>query len=215
MRFHGLGVLASGRGSNLESILKARARGELSIPTLVVLSDNPDAPALAIARAAGIEALTLPTGPFRTRLSAEAEGDWAASLRQRGVDLVALAGFMRVLHAPFLSSFPDAILNIHPSLLPAFPGLRAQAQALEWGVQWAGCTVHFVNEGVDAGPIVEQAVVPVKAGDTVETLSARILEMEHRIYPTAIERVARGAIRIEGRRVFPAAPNIISRDMQR
>lgn len=215
MRFHGLGVLASGRGSNLESILKARARGELSIPILVVVSDNPDAPALEIARAAGVEAVVLPTGPFRTRLSEDAERDWVAAIRGRGVDLVALAGFMRVLHPPFLSAFPGAILNIHPSLLPAFPGLRAQAQALEWGVHWAGCTVHFVNEGVDAGPIVDQAAVPVRGDDTAESLSVRILEMEHRIYPAAIERVARGDFRIVGRRVLAGRTSVTSREVQR
>lgn len=207
MRFHALGVLASGRGSNLQAILRARASRELSIPVAVVLSDNPDAPALELARAAGVEALHLPTGSFRTRLSDEAEAAWVAALRQRGVNLIALAGFMRVLHPSFLSAFPDAILNVHPSLLPAFPGLDAQAQALNWGVKWAGCTVHFVNEGVDAGPIVDQAVVPVKSDDTAESLSARILELEHRIFPAAIERVARGDFRVEGRRILPASAN--------
>jgi phosphoribosylglycinamide formyltransferase 1 len=204
MKHRALGVLASGRGSNLEAILAAHARGELPIPVRVVISDNADARALDLARAAGVPAIHLPPGPFRTRLSPEAEGELVGILRAHGVDLVALAGFMRVLHATFLDAFPEAVLNIHPSLLPAFPGLRAQAQALEWGARWAGCTVHFVTAGVDAGPIVLQAVVPVEADDTADSLAARILVEEHRLYPQAIALVARGGYRIEGRRVLPA-----------
>jgi phosphoribosylglycinamide formyltransferase-1 len=202
MKRRALGVLASGRGSNLEAILAARARGELPIPLRVVISDNPAARALEVARAAGVPAVHLPPGPSRSRLTPEAEIELVRILGEHGVDLVALAGFMRILHDTFLSAFPEAVLNIHPSLLPAFPGLRAQEQALQWGVRWAGCTVHFVTAGVDAGPIISQAVVPVEPGDTEDTLAARILVEEHRLYPEAIARVARGGYRIEGRRVI-------------
>lgn len=204
MKHRALGVLASGRGSNLKALLDARSRGELSVPIAVVVSDNPEAPALALAREAGVVALALPTGRFRTKLSEEAEAEWVAALKSHGVDLIALAGFMRVLHAGFLDAFPGAIVNIHPSLLPAFPGLESPRQALEWGVRWAGCTAHFVTAGIDAGPIIEQAAVPVHPDDTPETLAARILVEEHRIFPRAVDRVARGAYRIEGRRVLPA-----------
>jgi phosphoribosylglycinamide formyltransferase-1 len=208
MKHTALGVLASGRGSNLKALLDARARGELSVPIAVVVSDNPEARALALAREAGVPALALPTGKFRTRLSEEAEAEWVRVLRDHGVDLVALAGFLRVLHAGFLDAFPGAIVNIHPSLLPAFPGLESPRQALEWGVRWAGCTAHLVTAGVDAGPILEQAAVPVRPDDTAETVAARILVEEHRIFPMAVDRVARGDYRIEGRRVVPlAAPD--------
>jgi phosphoribosylglycinamide formyltransferase-1 len=202
MKHRALGVLASGRGSNLQAILDARARGDLPIPVALVLSDNPSAPALDIARRAGVATLHIDPGPNRTRLDAAAEAACIGALRDHGVDLVALAGFMRVLHAPFLDPFPWSIVNIHPSLLPAFPGLNAPAQAVAWGVRWSGCSAHFVTAGVDAGPIIAQAVVPVDPLDTEETLAARILVEEHRIYPEAIARVARGAYRLRGRRVM-------------
>jgi phosphoribosylglycinamide formyltransferase-1 len=201
-----LGVLASGRGSNLQALLHARAVGRLSIPIVVVLSDRPDAGALDIARGAGVEALHLDPGPSRTRLDGEAEAAWIAALRSRGVDLVALAGFLRILKAPFLAAFPDAVVNIHPSLLPSFPGLAAPRQALDYGVRVSGCTAHLVTAGIDAGPILEQATVAVQDDDTPETLSARILLEEHRIFPAAVDRVARGAWRLAGRRVV-AAPS--------
>lgn len=202
MKHRALGVLASGRGSNLEAILQARSRGDLPIPVAVVISDNADARALDIARAAGIPAVHVPPGPTRSRLEPAAELACIGVLKDHGVDLVALAGFMRVLRAPFLDPFPWAILNIHPSLLPAFPGLAAPEQAITWGVRWAGCTAHFLTHGVDSGPIIDQAVVPVAPDDTAETLAARILVEEHRIYPVAIARVARGAYRLQGRRVI-------------
>ncbi len=196
-----LGVLASGRGSNLGAILEAVESRRLSAEVKVVLSDVEGAAALDIARAAGIVALHLPTGKFRTRLSDEAEREWVEVLRRHDVRVVALAGFMRMLHGTFLSGFPQGIVNIHPSLLPSFPGLHAQRQALEHGVKVAGCTVHFVTEGMDQGPIIGQRAVPVEESDTEETLSARILEQEHRLYPDALQLLAMGRLRIEGRRV--------------
>lgn len=200
----GLGVLVSGRGSNLEAILAAASEGRLPLPVRLVLSDRADAPALDVARRAGVPALAIDPGPRRTRLSIAAEHAFVARLRDAGVDLVALAGFMRVLGHDVLDAFAGRILNIHPSLLPAFPGLDAPGQAVRWGVRWAGCTVHFVTEGVDAGPIVAQAVVPVDHDDSPATLAARILVEEHRLYPRAIARIAHGGHRIEGRRVlFP------------
>ena len=202
MKHRALGVLASGRGSNLEAILHARSRGELPIPVRVVLSDNPDAPALDMARRAGIPAVHVPPGPSRARLDRNGDAAFVEVLKRHDVDLIALAGFMRILGPGFLDPFPWSILNIHPSLLPSFPGLGAPGQAIGWGVRWAGCTAHFVTAGVDAGPIIEQAVVPVDPSDTEETLAARILVEEHRIYPAAIARVARGAYRLSGRRVI-------------
>lgn len=198
----GLGVLLSGRGSNLGALLAARDAGRLTVPLRVVLSDRADAAGLDLARRAGVPALHIPPGPQRTRLSPEAELEYVRALRGHGVDLVTLAGFMRVLHAEFLGAFDGRILNIHPSLLPAFPGLDAPGQALRWGVRWAGCTAHFVTAGIDAGPIVAQAVVPVQDDDTPDTLAARILVEEHRIYPEAVARVASGDFRLEGRRVI-------------
>ncbi len=204
MRFQGLGVLVSGRGSNLKALIEARQRGELPLPIRVVLSDRSDAPALGIARDAGIPAFAIPSGPPGAKLTPDAERGFVAQLKDHEADLVALAGFMRVLHAPFLDPFPWAILNIHPSLLPAFPGLDAPGQAFRWGARVAGCTAHFVTAGVDAGPIIDQAVVTVNDDDTEESLAARILVEEHRIYPRAIDRVARGEVRLRGRRVVPA-----------
>lgn len=199
----GLGVLISGRGSNLGALLAARDAGRLPIPLRVVLSDRAEAGGLDLARRAGVPALHIPPGPHRTRLSPEAEAEYVRTLRAHGADLVALAGFMRVLHAEFLGAFDGRILNIHPSLLPAFPGLDAPGQAVHWGVRWAGCTAHFVTAGIDAGPIVAQAVVPVHDDDTPDSLAARILLEEHRIYPEAVARVAAGDYRLEGRRVIP------------
>lgn len=204
----GLGVLVSGRGSNLEAILLARAEGRLPLPVRLVLSDRADAPALELARRAGIPTAVLDPGPRRTRLTEAAERDAVARLQSAGVDLVALAGFLRVLHDDFLGPFAGRVLNIHPSLLPAFPGLDAPGQAVRWGVRWAGCTAHFVTAGVDAGPIIAQAVVPVFPDDTGASLAARILVEEHRLYPEAIARVARGTVRIDGRRVLDEAPGV-------
>ena len=203
MTHQALGVLASGRGSNLKSLLDARQRGDLSIPIVLVVSDNPDAGALDIARREGVDAIHLDPGPKRSRLSSEAEGRYIDAFRSRGVTLLALAGFLRIVSPTFLAAFPDAVVNIHPSLLPAFPGLDAQRQALEHGVKVAGCTAHLVTEGIDAGPNHEQASLDVRDNETVASLSQRILELEHRIFPRAVEQVARGAWRLEGRRIIP------------
>lgn len=208
MRKLKVGILASGRGSNLQAIIDRSKAGEIDVEVVVVASDVPDAAALDRAREAGIPAVHLPPGPFRTRLTPEAEADYASALERFGVEIVALAGFMRILHAAFLERFAGRVVNIHPSLLPAFPGLEAQRQALEYGVRWSGATVHFVNAGVDAGPVILQAPVPVQEGDTAETLAARILEAEHRIYPEALQLIAEGRVVLEGRcvRVLPRGP---------
>jgi phosphoribosylglycinamide formyltransferase-1 len=188
-----LAILASGRGSNLEALIQAARRGELSGPVAVVISDRPDAPALERARRLGVEAFALPVGPRRTWI--EDERPWIDALEQRGVDLVLLAGFMRRLHDGFLSAFPERILNIHPSLLPAFPGLDAIRRAFEHGVRVTGCTVHVVDRELDHGPIVAQEAVVVRDDDTLETLEARIHDAEHRLYPAAVRRylLERGA----------------------
>ncbi len=197
-----IGVLASGRGSNLEAIIGAVRRGELDAEVAVVISDVADARALDVARKAGVEALYVDPEKKKARMSAAAEQRIIDELRKRDVGLVALAGFMRILSSEFVAAFKMRILNIHPSLLPSFPGLGVQKKALEYGVKFSGCTVHFVDEGVDTGPIIIQAAVPVLDDDTVESLSARILEEEHRIYPEAIRRFAAGRLKIEGRRVI-------------
>lgn len=195
-----LGVLISGRGTNLQAILDAVADGRLDARVAVVLSDRRDAPGLERARRAGVDAEFLDPRAYEGRR--EYETALVQALRDRRVGLVCLAGFMRVLGPDFLQAFPGAILNIHPSLLPAFPGLDAQRQAWAYGVRVAGATVHFVTEQVDGGPIILQAPVPVLDDDTPETLAARILVEEHRLYPRAIQIVLDGAFRIEGRRVI-------------
>jgi phosphoribosylglycinamide formyltransferase-1 len=193
-----LGVLISGRGSNLQAIIDAIRDGRLDARIAVVISNRRGAAGLERARAAGIETLCIPHGGFSSR--DEFDRAMAAELKARGVALVCLAGFMRLVGAPLLEAFPDRILNIHPSLLPAFPGVDAQRQALDYGVKVTGVTVHLVTPELDGGPIVLQRAVPVRDGDTVETLSARILEEEHRIYPDAIAIVLGGGWRVEGRR---------------
>ena len=194
-----VGVLASGRGSNLRAILSGVAAGRIRAEVVVVLSDRSGAGALDIARDHGVEALVLDPTPHPGR-----EGyDRAliALLEERRVGLVCLAGYMRILSPVFVRHFEGRLLNIHPALLPAFPGLHAQRQALEHGVRIAGATVHFVDEGVDTGPIVLQAAVSVRQDDTEATLSDRILAEEHRIYPEAIRLFAEGRLRLEDRRV--------------
>ena len=202
-----IGVLASGRGSNLEAILQACEEGRITGKVVVVVSDNPEAFALERARRRGVEALYIAPGKFRTKLEPEIEQQYVKALKERNVDLLCLAGFMRVLHADFINAFPQRILNIHPALLPAFPGLHAQKQAFDYGVKIAGCTVHLVDEGVDAGPIVMQAAVPVMEDDDEESLAARILEQEHIIYAESIQLFAEGRLRIQGRRVQILPPN--------
>ncbi len=189
-----LGVLASGNGSNLGAILDACKRGELPEVALV-LSDVPGCRALERASSAGVPSVALDLKSFAARLPFEEA--LLAQLRRAGVELVCLAGYMRLLGQPVLNAYAGRILNIHPSLLPAFPGLHAQRQALQRGVRLSGCTVHFVDAGMDTGPIVGQIAVPVLPEDSEETLSARILEQEHRLYPRAIRWVAEGRVRLE------------------
>jgi phosphoribosylglycinamide formyltransferase 1 len=194
-----LGILLSGRGSNFEAIASQVADGRLQAEIAAVISNRPEARGLEIARERGLPAMVMPSKSVARQ---DYDRSVVAELQKRGVDLVCLAGFMRLLSAEFCRAFPLRILNIHPSLLPAFPGLDAQKQALEQGVKISGCTVHFVDEQLDSGPIILQAVVPVLDDDTEETLSARILAEEHRIYSEAIRIVLSGRWRIEGRRVI-------------
>lgn len=200
-----LGVLISGRGSNLQAIIDAVGDGRLDATIAVVISNRRDARGLERARAAGIETVTLSHKDYPSREAFDAA--IVGELRRRNVGLVCLAGFMRLLSRTFVAAFPNAILNIHPSLLPAFVGLDAQRQAWEHGVKVSGATVHIVTPDLDDGPIILQAAVPVLDGDTAESLAARILVEEHRIYPEAIQAVLDGGWRIEGRRLVrsPAA----------
>ena len=191
-------VLISGRGSNLQALIDAVANGSLPATIGIVISNRPEAAGLQRAERAGIETLVLDHCAFPDRGAFDTAV--AAELRNRGVELVCLAGFMRLIGAPLLDAFPQAILNIHPSLLPAFPGMDAQAQAIAHGVKVSGATVHFVTGQLDAGPIVLQSAVRVEDGDTPEALGARILEAEHRLYPDAVTRVLAGGWRIDGRR---------------
>lgn len=194
-----LAILLSGRGSNLEAIADNTTNGSLAAKIAVVISNRPEARGLQMARERAMHAVALPSRGMDRETYDRALVD---ELRKCEVDLICLAGYMRMLSAGFVRQFPNRILNIHPSLLPAFPGLDAQRQALEYGVKISGCTVHFVDEYLDAGPILLQAAVPVLDDDTVESLAARILEQEHRIYSQAISIVLREDCRIEGRRVI-------------
>jgi phosphoribosylglycinamide formyltransferase-1 len=196
-----LGVLASGRGSNFAALADAGRAGWLGGEVALLLADRPDAGALDEARRRGVPALHLDPGSKRTRLEPEAERRYAEALRERGVQVVLLAGFMRVLHEEFLGAFPMAVLNIHPSLLPAFPGLDAARQALAHGVAVTGCTVHLVDASLDGGPILDQAVVPVLPGDDLESLTGRIHEAEHRLYPETVHRYLTEPFALAGRRV--------------
>lgn len=194
-----LGVLASGRGSNLQAILDAIDAGRCPACVAVVVSDRAGAPALDRARRAAVKAVHIDPHAYPDR---SAFDDVVARvLVEHGVELVCLAGYMRLLSPGFVAAFRGRILNVHPALLPAFPGLHGQRQALEYGVKVAGATVHFVDEGVDTGPVVLQAAVPVREDDTEETLAARILVEEHRLYPEAIRLYAEGRLEIAGRRV--------------
>jgi phosphoribosylglycinamide formyltransferase-1 len=193
-----LGILLSGRGSNFLAIADSISDGRLNAEIAVVISNRVDAPGIAAARERGVNAQVLASKGLDREIY---DRQLIAELRKNDVDLVCLAGYMRLLSGHFIREFTMKIVNIHPSLLPAFPGLDAQHQALEHGVKFSGCTAHFVEEGLDSGPIIRQAVVPVEDGDTVESLSARILIEEHRIYSEAIGLVLSGKFRIEGRRV--------------
>ncbi len=194
-----LGILLSGRGSNFEAIADNVARGQIAAQIAVVISNRPQARGIEIARERGINAVVIPSKGLDREVY---DRMVAAELKKSEVDLVCLAGFMRLLSAHFVREFPMRILNIHPSLLPSFPGLEAQHQALEHGVKISGCTVHFVDEYLDAGPIVVQRAVPVLDDDNEEALAARILEQEHQIYTEAINIVLSGRFRIQGRRVI-------------
>jgi len=196
-----LGILLSGRGSNFQAIADSIRAGRLDAEIAVVISNRAEAPGIAAARKMGLNALVLASKGLDREIYDRALVD---ELRKNRVELVCLAGYMRILSGYFLREFSLRILNIHPSLLPAFPGLDAQHQAIEHGVKFSGCTVHFVDEGLDSGPIIQQAVVPVLGEDTVESLSARILKEEHRIYSEAIALVLSGNYRVEGRRVLSA-----------
>lgn len=195
-----IAVLLSGRGSNFEAIAESVRAGRIPDAEIaVVVSNRENAPGVEKARQRGLEAVVISS---KGRQREEYDREVVALLEAKNVDLVCLAGFMRLLSPYFVERFRNRILNIHPGLLPSFPGLEAQKQALEWGAKVSGCTVHFVDENLDAGPIIVQAVVPVHDDDTEETLSARILREEHRIYTEAINLVLSGKFRIEGRRLI-------------
>jgi len=196
-----VGVLGSGKGSNLVAIAQACQTGTIQAAVTVVLSDVAEAGILQQARERHMPARFIAPGKFRTKLDEAAERAYVSALREAEVDLVALAGFMRVLKGEFLRAFEGRIVNIHPALLPAFPGLEAWKQALDYGVKVTGCTVHFVDAGVDSGPIIAQQTVPVLDQDTPETLHERIQAAEHELYPAVIGALARGAISVSGRRV--------------
>jgi len=195
-----IGVLLSGRGSNFEALADSIAAGRIPDAEIaIVISHREGAPGIEKARARGIEARVIPS----KGLEREAyDRVVVAALREKNAELVCLAGYMRLLSPHFVRAFPERILNIHPSLLPSFPGLESQRQAIEHGAKYSGCTVHFVDENLDAGPIILQAVVPIEDADTPETLAARILREEHRIYSEAVRIILEGRYRIEGRRVL-------------
>ena len=201
-----IGVLGSGKGSNFVAIAKAQQAGLLPAEVVLVLSDVQDSGILAQSAHFRVPARFIAPGKFRTKLEEDAEITYVQALRESAVDLVVLAGFMRVLKGPFLNAFEGRIVNIHPSLLPAFPGLEAWKQALEYGVKVTGCTVHFVDAGVDAGPILAQQTVAVLESDTPETLHERIHAAEHELYPKCLAAIAAGEVRIIGRRVRRAEP---------
>lgn len=192
-----LGILASGRGSNFQSIIDEIGKGGLNAEIRLLIVDNPDAFAVQRAGKYGIEFLVIRPDDCKTK------DDYylmiVDELRKRDVELVVLAGFMRIVGKPLIDAFPDRIMNIHPALLPSFPGLHSQKQAIEYGVKISGCTVHFVDEGMDTGPIIIQAAVPVYHEDTEETLSERILKLEHKIYPEAIRLFSEGRLEVRGR----------------
>jgi phosphoribosylglycinamide formyltransferase-1 len=194
-----LGVLASGRGSNLQAIVDEIEVGRLNATIKILVVDNPDAYAIERAKKYGIEYLVMSPKEYSSKDIYFVE--IAEELKKRDVGLVILAGFMRIVRKPLIDTFPNRVMNIHPALLPSFPGLHGQRQALEYGVRISGCTVHFVDEGMDTGPIIIQAAVPISQDDTEETLSERILKLEHKIYPEAIRLFSEGMIEVEGRSV--------------
>lgn len=195
-----IAILISGRGTNMVALLEAVRAGRLSADVRLVVSNRADAPGLERAAAMGVPTAVLSHRDFPDRESFDTA--LADLVVARGARVIALAGFMRVLTPAFLRRFPEGVVNIHPALLPSFPGIHAQRQALDYGVKFSGCTVHLVDEGTDTGPILAQTVVPVRDDDTEETLSARILETENRLYPEALEALLTGRIRVQGRRTF-------------
>jgi len=194
-----LGILASGRGSNFQAIIDEIEAGRLNATLKLLIVDNPDAFAIERAKRHSIEYLYINPKAYPSK--DEFFKKIADELKKRDVELVILAGFMRIVRKPLIDAFPNRIMNIHPALLPSFPGLHGQKQALDYGVKISGCTVHFVDEGVDTGPIIIQAAVAVSPDDTEETLSQRILRLEHKIFPEAIRLFAEGRLIIEGRKV--------------
>ena len=197
-----LAVLASGRGSNFLAILEAIQQGKLSAQIKVLISDKPDALALQKAEEAGIPHIFIDPRLYPDRQSYESE--IVKELKSKEIDLVVLAGYMRLVGKVLLHSYPHRILNIHPALLPSFTGLHAQRQAVEYGVKFSGCTVHFVDDGMDTGPIIDQVVVPVLPDDTEDDLAERILEQEHKLYARVLQWIAEGRVFIEGRKVYIA-----------
>ncbi|HSE58710.1 MAG TPA: phosphoribosylglycinamide formyltransferase [Nitrospiraceae bacterium] len=213
-----IGVLASGRGSNLQAIIDAIEAGTLQAQVVVVISNKRDAAALERARRHGLQDVFVDPKPFAGQPDSREAYDRALLdvLHKHEVELVLLAGYMKIVTPVLIQAYENRMMNIHPSLLPAFPGLDVQKKALEWGVKVAGCTVHFVTPGVDEGPIIIQAAVPVLEQDTPETLAARILAEEHRIFPKAVQLYAEGRLRVEGRRVrveglsAPTVPSLLN-----
>jgi len=197
-----IGVLGSGKGSNFVAIADACAAGKIPAQVAIVLSDVANAGILERARERGIPAEYIAPGNFRTKLDEAAERAYIQRLRDAKVDLIALAGFMRILKGQFLRAFIDRVVNIHPALLPSFPGLEAWKQALNYGVKVTGCTVHFVDQGIDSGAIIAQETVPILSSDTPETLHARIQQAEYRLYPQAIAAIAEGRVLVKGRQVW-------------
>ena len=199
-----IGVLASGGGTNLQAIIDRCADGSINAELALLICNNPGAAALERAKKAGIPTLTIDHRNYADRKAFDEAV--VSALQQANVDLVVLAGFMRIVTKTILDAFPNRVMNIHPALLPAFPGLHVQKKALEYGAKFSGCTVHFVDDGVDTGPIIIQAVVPIFDDDTEESLSARILVREHQIYPKAIQLFAEGRLRIDNRKVVIDPP---------
>jgi phosphoribosylglycinamide formyltransferase-1 len=210
-------VLASGRGSNLQAIIDAMEAGTVQAKIVAVISNKKDAPALERAHRQGLSTLFVDPKPYANRPDSREAYDLALLdvLRRHNVELVLLAGYMKIVTTVLVEAFTNRMMNIHPSLLPSFPGLDVQKKAIEWGCKLSGCTVHFVTEGVDEGPIILQAAVPIFDDDTSDTLAARILDQEHKIYPRAVQLFAEGRLRVEGRRVIiedgkPEGESVIS-----